>query len=145
MGNPMGYMTEFMILNDSCGLIKTHKDEFCEKIYDACIGGQDHQMYKRLGYYPDTYSMSLGNYCNPIEVRRSHHADETRVIISGQNTMIDVTYPQWSAQYKDMAKRFPDILDGHIAILEQTVKDLKKLRTQQQSELTASSISGADK
>lgn len=125
----MGYMTEFMILNDACDMIKTHKDEFCEKIYDACIGGRrEHEMYKRLGYYPDTYSMSLGNHCNPVEVRRAHHADETKVIISGQNTMIDVTYPRWSDQYKNMAKRFPDILDSHISTLEQKLKELKKLK-----------------
>lgn len=125
----MGYQTEFMILNDAADLIRKYPNEFAEKIYDACLDGEySHKAYEYHGYYPDTYSMSLGNYCNPIVASRPQHADVTKVYIAGQNDMINVSFSRWSSQYKKMAINFPNILNGHISVLEQTLRDLKTLR-----------------
>lgn len=133
----MGYQTEFLILNDAAHMIKEHPLEFAEKIYDACLDGEhSRNEYKRMGYYPDTYSMSLGNCCNPIVASRPQHADVTKVYIAGQNDMINVSFSNWSKQYKNMTIKFPSILDGHISVLEQTLRDLKELRKKQQAELT---------
>jgi hypothetical protein len=125
----MGFQTEFMILNDAAHMIKERPVEFADKIYDACLDGEaSHKEYKYRGYYPDTYSMSLGNYCNPIVVSRPQHADVNKVYIAGKNDMINVSFSNWSEQYKRMVVNFPFIIDSHISILEHTLRDLKDLR-----------------
>jgi hypothetical protein len=125
----MGFQTEFMILNDAVDMVRKYPMEFAKKIYDACLDGSHvYQMRKELGYYPDTYSMSLGNHCNPIVASRPQHADVMKVYIAGHNDMINVSFSRWSGQYKKMATNFPNILNSHISILEQTLRDLKKLR-----------------
>lgn len=133
----MGYQTEFLILNDAAHLIKELPLEFAEKIYDACLDGHhSYKEYKRRGYRPDTYSMSLGNHCNPIVASCPQHADVTKVYIAGQNDMTNVSFSGWSEQYKNMTIKCPSILDGHISVLEQTLRDLKELRKKQQAKQT---------
>ena len=125
----MGYQTEFLVLNDAVDQIKKYPQEFANKIYDACIGGDAlRNKYKATGYFPDTYSMSLGSYANPIVASKPEHADVTKVYIAGKNNMINVSSSRWSKQYQQMATNFPEILNDHIRELEETLYDLKKLR-----------------
>ena len=124
----MGFMTEFSILNDGCHLIKDNPVEFANKIYDACIDVASYSHYKRLGYYPSTYNMGLGNFVNMITASRPHHADDRRIYISGRNSFDCLSHASFDKTLQKWATQFPDILDDRIKFLSDELKDLKNLR-----------------
>jgi len=132
----MGYQTDFTILNDASDQIKNHPLEFAEKMYNAMIGHYHTTDYVNNGHFHNnTISLGIGNHCNPIVVNHYHHADDQRILISGGNNLFNVC--TYSRQYVQMAEQSPDILNNHIAILEDEVSALKKLRKDLKAKVSA--------
>lgn len=84
----MGYMTTVTILNDAWSQIKKNPQQFIENI-ELGINGID-KFDKRMSNKINSYS--VGNHCNPMEVAESHHADNFRLYLVGQNMMTMLGY-----------------------------------------------------
>jgi len=116
----MGYMTTITILNDAWSTIKEHPEEFIENIDQGMNG---------LSYFNGRYyrkhinSYGVGNHCNPMEVAQSHHADDVRLYLVGQNMMSTFGYFN---DIKDIKLR-KSLLRKAKWILEQEEKQIKEL------------------
>ena len=78
----MGYMTVVSILNDGWDIMKKNPDIFIENIQKGMSGNY---RSSSVQHYP------VKGYCNPMEVRRSFHADQSVLVMVGQNHMEDVS------------------------------------------------------
>ena len=76
----MGYMTVVSILNDAWATIKENPKQFIQNIEDG--------MENFYGHTVNSYP--VGNYSNPMEVRRSFHANQSKVLVVGGNHMEDL-------------------------------------------------------
>ena len=77
----MGYMTVVSILNDAWHDIKENPEQFVANIEK---GMHDYDTSKVIHHYP------IAGYCNPMEVRRSFHANQSNLLLVGGNHMEDV-------------------------------------------------------
>lgn len=77
----MGYMTVVSILNDGWHTIKDNPDIFIENIQK---GMQGEYRASTVQHYP------IKGFCNPMEVRRSFHADRSVLLLVGQNHMEEI-------------------------------------------------------
>ena len=75
-------MTVVSILNDGWDTIKQNKDEFIDNIEKGMYGINRHSS---VNDYP------VANFCNPMEVATSFHADCSQVFYVGQNSMTMLT------------------------------------------------------
>lgn len=95
----MGYNTAVSFLNDGVDLLrkKEYQEKFCNDLYDAIISGKKE------------VTISIANFCNPVTVKRTHHADDLQMYIHGHNSMMDhyeimdyfnrMTAPNWDKSY----------------------------------------------
>ena len=77
----MGYMTVVSILNDAWHTIKENPKQFIENIEK---GMHEYASPKVINHYP------VSGYCNPMEVRRSFHANQSNLLLVGGNHMEDI-------------------------------------------------------
>ena len=77
----MGFMTIVSILNDGWHLMKANPEQFMANIEK---GMRDWSPGGSVRDYP------IGNFCNPMEVRRSFHADQSVLLLAGQNSLEDL-------------------------------------------------------
>ena len=77
----MGYMTVVSILNDAWHDIKENPEQFIANIEK---GMHDYDTSKVIHHYP------ISGYCNPMEVRRSFHANQSNLLLVGGNHMEDI-------------------------------------------------------
>lgn len=77
----MGFMTIVSILNDGWHLMKANPELFMENIEK---GMRDWSPGGSVREYP------IKGFCNPMEVRRSFHADESVLLLAGQNALEDL-------------------------------------------------------
>jgi uncharacterized protein YsxB (DUF464 family) len=77
----MGYMTVVSILNDAWPTIKENHEQFIANIEH---GMDDYDPSKTIHHYP------ISGYANPMEVRRSFHANQSVLLMVGQNHMEEV-------------------------------------------------------
>jgi hypothetical protein len=87
----MGYQTTIMFLNDSYSDIKEHPKQVIENILDAM--SNTHEKSK-------TYS--IGNFCNPMEAKRSEHADIPRLYLTHCNSFVEYG---WNNDIKNLDYR----------------------------------------
>lgn len=78
-------MTVVSILNDGWDTIKQNKDEFIDNIEKGMYGINRINKYSSVNDYP------VANFCNPMEVATSFHADCSQVFYVGQNSMTMLT------------------------------------------------------
>ena len=76
----MGYMTCVSILNDGFDQIEKHPEEFVRNIKKG--------MSQYHGSSVESYP--VGNHANPMDVKRSQHADTPQVVLLYANEMIDL-------------------------------------------------------
>ncbi|WP_373262240.1 hypothetical protein [Hungatella hathewayi] len=76
----MGYMTIVSILNDAWDVIEKHPEEFIENIEK----GMHLYKGKTINDFP------VGNYCNPMEVHQSVHADVPQLLLAHRNALTDL-------------------------------------------------------
>lgn len=77
----MGYMTVVSILNDAWHDMEEHPQQFMENIKK---GMHDYSTAKVINHYP------VAGYCNPMEVHRSFHANQSNLLLVGGNHMENV-------------------------------------------------------
>jgi hypothetical protein len=82
----MGYMTTITILNDAWDQIKKNPEQFIENINKGMSG---------IGYFGERdgktiHSYPVGNHANPMDVARSHHADEDRLYLAFENSLFPI-------------------------------------------------------
>lgn len=76
----MGYMTIVSILNDAWDVIEKHPEEFIKNIEK----GMHLYKGKTINDFP------VGNYCNPMEVHQSVHADVPQLLLAHRNALTDL-------------------------------------------------------
>lgn len=81
----MGYMTTITLLNDGFDGIEKNPEKFIASINDAMAGCRDG---RKDGCGITHYS--IGTASN-MQTFSSYHADETKILICGQNYMSDLT------------------------------------------------------
>lgn len=113
----MGFITTFSIYNDGCDQIKTHSDEFAEKIYDACIG-----VYTRDN---KTHQVGLGNHGNLITVQAPRHADAGTFYFHYGNFV-------WNVEEIEYGKDI-EMIDKVIKNMNVTLKFLREKKKKLQS------------
>ena len=77
----MGFMTDITILNDVWHEIKAHPEEFVESIGVLMNYSDDQRRRYNLDHYEN-----IRNHIGYMHIHQSHHADDTRVMYSGQNS-----------------------------------------------------------
>ena len=84
----MGFMTTITFLNDCWDQIEKNPEEFIENIKSGMDGIDrfDNRRIKFINNY------GIGNCCNSIDVSSSHHADDFRLYLVGQNMMTTFGY-----------------------------------------------------
>lgn len=80
----MGYMTTITILNDAWHVIEKNPEQFVGKISDGMHG--INSLYDRKN---SVHSYGIGNHCNPMQVAKSHHADDFRFYVTYGNAMVE--------------------------------------------------------
>jgi hypothetical protein len=83
----MGFMTTITILNDAFDQIQKDPEEFVDQIQKGLNGITD---FGDRGRNINTYG--IGNYCNPIIISKSQHADVDRLYLVGGNMMTELGY-----------------------------------------------------
>lgn len=117
----MGYMTTITILNDALDQIKKYPKEFVDNVLNG-VNGID-KFGKRENKLINSYG--VGNYANPIEVAKSHHADESRLYLVYQNMMVSLGYNDDITDY-DLRKKLLKEAKFLIKEEEQRIKKLKE-------------------
>ncbi|QHW35812.1 hypothetical protein GZH47_33510 (plasmid) [Paenibacillus rhizovicinus] len=118
----MGYMTTITILNDAFDQIEKHPVEFVESI-KLGMNGID----KFGARNKEISNFGIGNYANPIDVARAHHADDPRLYLAFQNMTVafgysnDLKDPRHLELRKRMLKMAKDILKQE----ERLIKELE--------------------
>lgn len=77
----MGYMTVVSILNDAWHDMEENPKQFMANIKK---GMHDYDTSKVINHYP------VAGYCNPMEVHRSFHANQSNLLLVGGNHMENV-------------------------------------------------------
>lgn len=77
----MGYMTVVSILNDGWHLLQENPDKFMDNISRGMRGEYRGSVVQAYG---------VQGFANPMEVHRSFHANESKLLLVGQNHMEDV-------------------------------------------------------
>lgn len=77
----MGYMTVVSILNDGWHLLQENPDKFMDNISRGMRGEYRGSVVQEYG---------VQGFANPMEVHRSFHANESNLLLVGQNHMENV-------------------------------------------------------
>lgn len=77
----MGYMTVVSILNDGWHLLQENPDKFMDNISRGMRGEYRGSVVQAYG---------VQGFANPMEVHRSFHANESNLLLVGQNHMENV-------------------------------------------------------
>ena len=77
----MGYMTVVSILNDAWHDMEENPKQFMENIRK---GMHAYESSKVINHYP------VAGYCNPMEVHRSFHANQSNLLLVGGNHMENI-------------------------------------------------------
>jgi hypothetical protein len=107
----MGYLTAVTIYNDGLDLLKTHRPEFCAKLYQAALSMEPQEF-------------GVGFFCNFANVQRTRHADDHALYVHMGNTLTEIN--PFSREFEHMIKTQPYLADKYIRFLEDTVQDIKR-------------------
>ena len=73
----MGFNTTILILNDGLDELQKHPQEFVDRLVEQIQRGEE-------GDIP------VGNFCNPVHVMKTAHADIPRIYVTHGNSIIDI-------------------------------------------------------
>lgn len=107
----MGFLTTVLIRNNALHEIVTHPTEFCDGIEQAIQAGE-------------ARTVSLGDYCNPVEVKATRHADAPSIYVHMGNTLSEMS--QYSKETQRLMRERPDFFKEMLEYLEYEVRELKK-------------------
>jgi len=118
----MGYMTTIMILNDCWDQIEKNPEKFIENIRNGMDGIDE---YNRMGRkFINNYS--IGNCGNSIDIAMSHHADDFRLYLVGQNMMTTFGYANDDIKDLELKKELLETAKWIIKDEENRIKKLEK-------------------
>ena len=114
----MGYLTTFTIYNDGADQLTIDTDKLALKLQQGC-----HGIYTRDGV---SGSFGHGYHGNLVTVQKPRHADDHTCYVHMGNTLTEMN-PN-SEETKRLLESNPMYFDDLLKHLENTVKELKKIR-----------------
>lgn len=114
----MGYLTTFTIYNDGADQLTTNTEKLGKKLQEACYG-----VYTRDGV---SGSFGHGYDGNLVTVQKPRHADDHTCYVHMGNTLTEMN--PHSEETKRLMESNPMFFDDLLKHLENTVKELKKIR-----------------
>ena len=118
----MGYMTTVTFLNDCWDQIKKNPEEFVDNINMGMDGIDIFDRRKRKSIV----NYGIGNCCNGIDVAQSHHADDFRLYLVGQNMMTTFGYANDLDNIK-LRKQLLETVKWIIKDEEKRIKESEKI------------------
>lgn len=108
----MGYLTTFTVYNDGVDLVKTHAQDFAEKVYDAAVGH-------------DVCDLRVGNFSNLVKVQKCRHADDHTTYVHMGNSLFEMN--PYSEETRKLLRSSPNFFKKMLNFLESQVSDLKTI------------------
>ncbi len=108
----MGYLTTFTVYIDGLDLLKTHPEDFCKKLYSACLRG--HKTDFGIGYF-----------ANFAHVQASRHADDHTIYVHMGNCVTEVN--PFSQDFENIVECNPEFAKKLVGFIEKDLKRLKKM------------------
>lgn len=130
----MGYLTPFLIRNDSFDMLNKEPEQVIDALKDAMNNRNSNTYgvtyFKRRKWYEFWKPKKTfgGADCNPIESLGTRHADEASTIVFYGNTWIDLSRVAWG---KDDLTKY---VESCVKIAEQDIRKLKKMIKEKKNE-----------
>lgn len=112
----MGYLTTITIYNDGIDSLRENSKEIIEKIINAST----------RTLYEGSIELAHDCFANLIKVHESRHADDHTCYVHMGNTVIEMN--PYSRETKRILEKSPEYFDRLLKHMDQTVKELKKMR-----------------
>jgi hypothetical protein len=116
----MSKLTTFTIYNDGIDQIKINPEKFIEKLYAYSEGQLSKNTPTNFGH---------GYYANLVKVQKPRDKDDQTCYVHMSNTVVEMN-PN-SEETLDIMKHNSDYFDSIIKHMENTVKELKKIKKEQ--------------
>ena len=119
----MGYMTTITFLNDGFDQIEKYPEQFIEAIKLGIYGIDKHNKNTSKKFIT---THSIGYHGNLVDVAQSHHVDDFRLYLVGQNMMTTFGYANDLDNIK-LRKQLLEIVKWIIKDEEKRIKELEKI------------------
>lgn len=107
----MGFLTTFTVYNDHCHEITENPKKFADEIYKACCN-------PNLNYRSNVFY-------GCVIPQKTRHADDQTIYVHAGNTVVEMN--SCSQTTKEMMKQSPKFFEEMLNLMDQNVKELKKL------------------
>jgi len=111
----MGMITTMMIYHDELDMLEKEPKQVCKKLYESLCDSGDNDIH----IHTDKSSATL------FKVKKTRHSSFAALFLQYGNTLIEVS--PYSDEIKKLKNTHPELFKEVIGILENYLKDLKRL------------------